>query len=624
MKIIATRVTGQSMSKIITLIRHTKKYGLRAGINLIKEKLHISYKKEDEYRDFLVRAKERIDYINYKNNEINVSIDIVYSSFNKNNGIGLEEQIKKQSYKNINNIFTNNSFLENKTLNVKVINNLSELIEKSNGDYIIFMEDNIDLDKDFFYAISSVLTKNKDVSLVYTDEDCIENGTNNRIRPFFKPDISPLMLKSFQYIGSIFAVRKSILKKLYEKFHIDIDNIILFNNHWYDLLLHIMELYEVDEIKNNDYDISKVNPKEVYHIPYPMFSNKVEKGFDSFYRYKKDYKSILYNHLKRIGKDVKDVTYSDGFLDIIYNDLEKEPLVSVLIPSKDHSLDLDKAMMSIATKSTYKNIEFIIIENNSEDKDTFKYYSSILGKEYNNNVEIQKGVLKTGHILKIVTWKHEFNYSKINNFGFKFSEGDIILLLNNDTEMISENAVKDMVNSITYRNIGAVGAMLYYNDNTIQHGGVVYKIGGFAANVMTDEVDKNEWYYPFKKVVHEMSACTAACLMIKRDVFLKVKGLDEKLCVALNDVDLCMKIRKEGYRILFNPKVTFYHYESKSRGLETESKEKKERFQKEIDYFKYKWKRELDAGDPYYNINLTLHKADYSVELYEDNRGRYN
>lgn len=313
----------------------------------------------------------------------------------------------------------------------------------------------------------------------------------------------------------------------------------------------------------------------------------------------------------------------DGFFEVTYKKLDKNPLISILIPTKDHSKDVEKAMMSVANKSTYKNIEFILIENNSTEDETFNYYSKLLNNEYDCNKELQKGVLSTGQKLKIATWKSSFNYSKINNFGARFTEGDIIMLLNNDTEMISSDSIYNMVKTLEDENVGAVGAMLYYEDNSIQHGGVVYKIGGFAANVMTDEVDINEWYYPWKKVPHEMSACTAACLMIKKDAFIKANGLDEDLAIALNDVDLCLKIRKLGYKIVFNPNVKFHHYESKSRGLETESIEKQKRFQKEINYFKNKWEKELFLGDPYYNINLTLHKADYSVEMYEDNRGRY-
>jgi GT2 family glycosyltransferase len=294
-----------------------------------------------------------------------------------------------------------------------------------------------------------------------------------------------------------------------------------------------------------------------------------------------------------------------------------------LIPTKDHTDDLDLCMMSVAEKSTYKNIEFIVIENNSELDETFEYYERLTNQKYSKD-KVLESKLPTGNTVKVVTWKDGFNYSAINNFGFKYASGEMILLLNNDTEIISEESIRELVDSCMLPHVGAAGAMLYYEDDTIQHGGVVYKIGGFAANVMTDEIDKPEWYYPWKVVPHEMSCCTAACLMMRRQAFEAAGLLDENLVVALNDVDLCMKIRKAGYNVIFNPHATFHHYESKSRGSENENSEKQKRFEREIKYFQNKWQDELDAGDPYYNVNMTLHKADYSVECFEDNSGRYS
>lgn len=637
------------MSKIKTLLTYTKKYGIKAGINLIKEKISGTYSIEHQYRDFLVRAKKREESITDKSTFLNTKIDIVFYT-NKLEAIDvLEKEIKKQSYKNIGTVFLNdigtNIKIIEKDLKIERVYCIENIINKGEGEYIIFLEENCTLDEDFFYAISNYLDKNKDKDMVYADEDIIEGKV--RKRPFFKPDISPIMLSSFQYIGSCFAIKRSALRQIVEKSlkdtisyennlsenilsegNLNKDNpdkkIKLFSNHWYDLLFHIVEFYDKKVKKGEEHDITKVYPRAIGHISYPLFSQKVDKGFDGFFRYKEDFSDIVKNHLKRIGKEVEDVKQNaDGFFEVTYKKLDKNPLISILIPTKDHSKDVEKAMMSVANKSTYKNIEFILIENNSTEDETFNYYSKLLNNKYDCNKELQKGVLSTGQKLKIATWKSSFNYSKINNFGARFAEGDIIMLLNNDTEMISSDSIYNMVKTLEDENVGGVGAMLYYEDNSIQHGGVVYKIGGFAANVMTDEVDINEWYYPWKKVPHEMSACTAACLMIKKDAFIKANGLDEDLAIALNDVDLCLKIRKLGYKIVFNPNVKFHHYESKSRGLETESIEKQKRFQKEINYFKNKWEKELFLGDPYYNINLTLHKADYSVEMYEDNRGRY-
>ena len=214
----------------------------------------------------------------------------------------------------------------------------------------------------------------------------------------------------------------------------------------------------------------------------------------------------------------------------------------------------------------------------------------------------------------MVVWEDGFNYSAINNFAAKRAKGDLLLFLNNDTEFIDAGTLRELVISALLPGSGASGAMLYYDDDTIQHGGITIGLGGFAANALWSLTDRDEKYFPFSICEHEMSGVTAACLMVQKEVYEQVGGFDEAFVVALNDVDFCLKIREAGYGILFNPYAKLYHYESKSRGTE-DTKEKKERFQSEIDRFQAKWETEILNGDPYYNPNLTLHRADYTMDI---------
>ncbi len=214
----------------------------------------------------------------------------------------------------------------------------------------------------------------------------------------------------------------------------------------------------------------------------------------------------------------------------------------------------------------------------------------------------------------MVVWEGGFNYSAINNFAVKSAKGELFLFLNNDTEFMEERTLRELVNSVLKPGVGACGAMLYYGDDTIQHAGVIIGMGGFAAHALWSLTDRDEKYFPFSLCEREVSAVTGACLMVRRAAYEKAGGMGEEFVVALNDVDFCLKIREAGYQILFNPYAKLYHYESKSRGYE-DTAEKQARFAKEIGLFQERWKREIEEGDPYYNPNLTLHRADYSMDI---------
>ncbi len=420
-------------------------------------------------------------------------------------------------------------------------------------------------------------TNMEQADLVYTDEDNLAD--NKRYRPFFKPDASQNLLLNFPYLGRCFAVRRSLLEKLAAGG----EKIMLFGNGWYDLSLQAFRF-----------------AKHVMHIPKPLFSNVVpyEKRNMFVHSMNENNAECLKHYLKSENISGK-VTQSDveGFFHLSY-DLEQEPLVSIIIPTKDHIEDLKKCLESLK-KSNYSNYEVILAENNSEKKETFAYY---------------KKVIKEDRRIRVLVWEGDFNYSAINNAAVELAKGDLVLCLNNDTEFMHPNALRELVISAVKPGVGASGAMLYYGDKTIQHAGVIIGMGGFAAHALWSLTDRDEKYYPFSLCEREVSAVTGACLMVRKSVYLEVGGMGEDFVVALNDIDFCLKIRAAGYKILFNPYAKLFHYESKSRGYE-DTAEKQERFQAEITKLQTKWEEEIKAGDPFYNQNLTLHRADYSMDV---------
>ena len=273
-----------------------------------------------------------------------------------------------------------------------------------------------------------------------------------------------------------------------------------------------------------------------------------------------------------------------------------EPLVSIVIPNKDHVDDLKKCIDAIEQRSTYRNYEIIIVENNSVQQETFAYYESLV-----ENPHIQ-----------VLYWQEEFNYSKINNFGVAHTKGKYILLLNNDTELISPDFITQMLGYCQRKDVGIVGARLYFEDGTIQHAGVIVGIGGIAGHAFSAMDEQAGIYQLRTSVACDYSAVTAACLMISRETFDAVGGLDPEFQVAFNDVDFCLKVRKLGKLVVYVPQAKLYHYESKSRGKEDTVKKQK-RFHSEMQLFQSRWVDILATGDPYYNMNLALDAFDFSV-----------
>ena len=292
-----------------------------------------------------------------------------------------------------------------------------------------------------------------------------------------------------------------------------------------------------------------------------------------------------------------------GYYHTVYEaPTEDAPLVSVIIPNKDHIEDLEKCISSCIEHSEYRRLEFIVVENNSTEGETFEYYKEL---------ESRSG--KTDGIeIRVLHWEREFNYSAINNFGAGYAKGEYLLFLNNDVEMRAAESITRMVALSMRPETGVVGARLLYGDDTIQHAGVIVGLGGIAGAAFVGLHEKENSYMHRMMCTQELSAVTAACMMLRKEVFEAAGGFREELAVAFNDIDLCMKVRALGRYVIYDPYVCFYHYESKSRGLE-DTPEKVQRFNTEIATFAHYWGAILEHGDPYYNPNLTLRKSNFAL-----------
>ena len=462
-----------------------------------------------------------------------------------------------------------------------ISDNTNEALKICTGDFIAFGDHDDLFAPNALYECVKEINRDRSVDMIYTDEDKITMDGKEHFQPHFKSDFNIDMLRSMNYICHLLVVKRSLYEKV-------------------GFLKH-----EFDGAQDYDFVLRCVeNTEHISHIPMILYHWRAHKESTAENPESKRYafeagKRAVEAHYQRVGIQAE---VEMGELLGIYRTkyhLDTEPLVSIIIPTKDNIEDLDKCIQSIEKRATYKNIEYIIIENNSEKEETFEYYEKL--KKENPRV-------------KLVVWEKEFNYSRINNFGVQYARGEYLLFLNNDTEIINENVIEEMLGYCMRDDVGIVGARLYYEDDTVQHAGVVVGLGGVAGHAFVGAAKDDPGYFRRIFVAQDYSAVTAACLMSKRKVFDKVKGFEETLAVAFNDIDFCMKVRKAGYLIVYNPYVELHHYESKSRGLE-DTEEKIERFQGEIEIFQERWKEFLEEGDPYYSPNLTLDKNDFSLRV---------
>lgn len=478
--------------------------------------------------------------------------------------------------------------LENKGIS----GNTNAAFALATGDWIGLLDHDDVLAPDALYEVINKVLEQEEVDVVYTDEDKVAEDLSEHFKPHFKPDFNIDLLRSNNYITHFLVVRKSIVECI-GGFRSEFDGA-----QDYDFIFRCIK-----------------KARKVAHIPRILYHWRVSRGSTADNPASKEYaleagKRVIEAHLKveNVSAEVTRM-HAAGFYSVSYH-MQEESLVSIIIPNKDEIASLDKCLRSIE-KSTYQNYEVIIVENNSEKEETFTYYSQLVGQAYRAD-DICEGMLVTGQRVGVVTWKSDFNYSAINNFGAGYANGTYYVLLNNDIEIITNHWMEEMLGNCQREEVGIVGARLLYPDNTIQHAGIVLGIGGIASNMFVGMKKERGGYLQKAMIQLDYSAVTAACMMVKRDVFEQVNGFTEALAVAFNDVDFCLKVGKEGYLVVYNPKVIAYHYESKSRGEEA-TREKVKRFGTEMDYVRRNWGYLL-RSDPCYNQNLTLNKSNYSLK----------
>lgn len=462
--------------------------------------------------------------------------------------------------------------------NEGIAQNTNKALDIATGEFIGLLDHDDLLEESTLYEIVNCLNEKKETDVLYTDEDKVTTDLDEYFSPNFKPDFNLDMLRANNYICHFFVAKKELIEKT-GRFRAEYNGA-----QDYDLILRCTEQAQ------NVAHIAKI----LYHWRVHKEST-ADNPLSKMYAYEAGKKAIE-DHLKRCDTDGEVIqTENLGFYRVKYP-VKGNPLVSILIPNKDEVDTLDKCLKSIERLTDYDNYEIIIIENNSTEQKTFDYYNRICNDK-----------------IRVVYWKKEFNYSAINNFGVEHAKGEYLLLLNNDMEVISPDWITELLGHCQRPEVGAVGARLYYPDDTVQHAGIIIGIGGVAGSVFVGMKRGYTGYMHRAAIQQDLSAVTAACMMLKRTVFEEAGGLEEQLKVAFNDVDLCLKIRQKGHLIVYDPYVELYHYESKTRGAE-DTKEKVRRFQSEIEYMRCHWIDILKNGDPAYNPNLTLKKWDYSLK----------
>lgn len=430
----------------------------------------------------------------------------------------------------------------------------TEAFRWKQADYVLLIREGTQLRPEAIYEMVTEAKKHKESLVLYTDHDVI--GTDGHLKnPFCKPDYDPVWQKQQNYMGSVLLVDRAVAEELEKWFLVQKPDTVLAEgeNFWRALLDRAVQLAE-----------------EVIHLPV-----------------------LLYHVSEALEAEMSEMaaaSKTDG--------QPQNPLLSVIIPNKDHIEDLKLCIDSLLKLGGYEQLEILIVENNSVEEETFREYE-----------ELQRGDQR----IRLLNWSGVFNYSAINNYAAEQAQGEYLLFLNNDTEVKEAGALQELMQCIQKEGAGAVGARLLYADHTIQHAGVVLGYGGIAGHAFEGMRQEEYEKQRYAKMTRQMSAVTAACMIVNRQAFTQIGGFTEELGVAYNDIDLCMKLRRAGWMVLYDPAAQFYHYESQTRGFEM-STEKARRVKREAEYFCQTWKKELSSGDPFYNVSLTLEKTDFSLK----------
>ncbi len=581
---------------------HLNRYGLRFTLKKIGKRIFkIGNNRKSNiaiYNQWISENEnneEKVESFSYE-----PKISVVVPMYNTNEKFFKEliDCMENQTYKNWELCLADGSSKENENLkqyfkddkkikynflgkNYGISGNTNSAMIMASGEYIGFLDHDDLLAQNALYEVVKELNQDREIELIYTDEDKIDQN-GERFEPHFKPDYSPETLECNNYITHFVVIKKELQKKigvLDTRFNGAQD---------FDFVLRAAE--NTDKIKH----ISKI----LYH--WRVHRDSTANVADTKpYAYESGLRAVE-THLMRTGKKAIVEFGQDipGIYKIKY-EVIGNPKVSILIPNKDNCRLLKNCIDSIFKVTGYLNYEIVIIENSSEKKETFDYYNSL-----SENPKVK--------ILKYEDENKEFNYSKLINYGVKNVDGEYVLQLNNDTKIIQKDWLELLIGYAQNKEIGAVGGRLYYADKSIQHAGIIVGLSGIAGNMLVNLPYGKHAYFGQESATRNVSAVTGACLFARREVYEKVGYMDEEnFKVAFNDVDFCLKLIKDGYRIVYNPYVELFHYESKSRGYEITEKQR-ERFNLECEKFKTKWG---NYKDPYYNENFSLDSCNYDIKV---------
>ena len=498
--------------------------------------------------------------------------------------------------------------------NEGISGNTNECLKMATGDYIgLFDHDDILHPAVLFEYVKAINEQNADY--LYCDETTFKDGSvDNMITLHFKPDYAIDNLRANNYICHFSCFKKELLEGM-ELFRKQFDG-----SQDHDMILRLTDKAE-----------------HVVHVPKLLYYWRSHAGSVASDISAKSYaieaaRGAVADHLRSHGYKHFKITGTRAFETIfkVSYEILGNPKISIVIANKDHVEDLRRCITSIREKSTYDNYEIVVVENNSETEEIFEYYKELTDGRFDKDKVIAERkaaeVLNPMHTgstfytsddgrVKVVCYKGGFNYSAINNLGAEFADGEYLLLLNNDTQVITVNWMEELLMYAQRKDVGAVGGKLYYGNKTIQHAGVVLGLGAHrtAGHTHYGQSRENLGYMGRLCYTQNVSAVTGACLMVKKHLFMEAGGLDTGFAISLNDVDFCLKLRKKGYLNVFTPFAELYHFESISRGLDDQG-EKAQRYNRESERFREKWKTVLQKGDPYYNVNFSLDRSDYSLK----------
>lgn len=455
-------------------------------------------------------------------------------------------------------------------------------LQIATGDYVALLDHDDALPEYALYFMALAIKQHPQAQILYSDEDKIDTK-GRRSMPHFKSDWNPDLFFSQNYVSHLGVYKRDLLNRI-KGFRVGLEG-----SQDQDLLLRCLP---------------HVQHEQIIHIPRVLYHWRTVEGSTALASDEKSYTTeagirALRDYFSEHGP--KGVRIEVGLVPNTYRTIwplpQPAPLVSLLIPTRDKKEITEIAVCSILEKTTYPHYEIIILDNGSVEAETLDWFAAIQNKDSR---------------VRVIRYDHPFNYSAINNFGVTHSIGSVIGLVNNDVEVINPEWLMDMVSHACRSEIGCVGAKLYYSNDTIQHGGVIISLGGLAGHSHKNYARSNNGYFHRLVITQNLSAVTAACLIIRREIYEAVGGLEEEgLKVAFNDVDFCLKVREAGYRNLWTPYAELYHHESISRGYE-DTPEKQTRFQMEVEFMKNKW-RDVLKQDPYYSPNLAKDREDFSI-----------